>query len=275
MVIIKRNKRIVALALFFTLLMYPRTLVYLFSTAKNAYIAGKLSSYTPISRKNMLDHTKTKVVLMFDGGRRSVYTEAYSIMKEYGFRASVQIIPSRINEAEHMSYDQLARLYLDGWSLLNHTYSHQEDMYNSSDELLSDINKARHWMHNRYIGYNSDSVAIPFGEINPYLIGELKAAGYYSIRTSDNIIMLDNDVISYFPIATINILSTMSVERIKSTLLHPPEDTEAVVLIFNNIGASEDNSRMTFSTEKFKELITFIQQSSDKLQVITYSDLLY
>ena len=232
-----------------------------------------LKNNTIQNNNSTIDRDKTKIVFMFDDGLSSVYSEAYSLMKEYGYKGSVSIIPSLIVENEYMSYKELAELYLDGWDLLNHSYSHRADAYNNTDELLSDFDKSRRWMENRYFGKYSDMVVMPHGEINPYLISQLKNAGYRSVRTSDNIIVLDSFNYYYYPINSINPLTNISVNEVTAQLKQSFNEFKTFVLIFHKIGDEEDEFGMTYSKDKLKQIIMFINRHSDIFQVLTYSQL--
>lgn len=253
-------------------LLYPQTLIFLSDNGKDFYVAMKIN-LSSVQSKEPVQANKTKIVFMFDDGWRSVYTKAYSIMKEYNYKGSVPIIPSLVGEKEYMDYGELGELYLQGWDLLNHSYSHSENMYEDCDALFSDYNKARQWMKNRYIGDCGNMAVIPYGEINPYLIRQLKDKGYDNVRTSDNIIILDNDNIIYYPIITINLLTDMPVDKVKDILIQTFNEPKTVLVILHKIGEKENGFGMTYSKEKFENIIVFIGNHQDKLQVITYSQL--
>lgn len=273
MILIKINKKIVILSLLIAILMYPKTIFFLVKTVENIHIAKKLGSSTIQTNNPTVNTNKTNIVFMFDGGWKSIYTEVYGIMKKYGFKGSISVIPSLVDENEYMSYKQLAELYLEGWDLLNHSYSHKENMYNYPNELLSDFNKARQWMTNRYIGKCSNMVVIPYGEINPYVIKLFKEAGYRNIRTSENIIILENDEIVYYPATVINLIANVTVDKVKNILSEPVNQSKTVIFILNKIGNMDDAFGMTYRKDKLEQIIMFINEHSDKFQVITYSQL--
>lgn len=273
MVDIKINMKIIVLSILIAAFMYPATLSYLLNAGKDISIAKKLSSSTLVNTRASIDPEKTKIVFMFDDGWSSVYSEAYKLMKQYDYKASVPIIPSRINKEDYMSYEQLSDLYLEGWDLLNHSYFHKENKYENSDELLSEFNKSRKWMNNRYIGRCSDMVVIPYGEINPYLIDQLKDDGYRSIRTSDNIIILDRSKIEYYPVTTINLLTNVPEYEVERLLEQSVYKSKTIILILHKIDDIDDGFGMTYNKDKFEQILMFIHENSDKFQVIIYSQL--
>lgn len=273
MIIIKINIKIVILSFIIAILMYPKTFDFLINSGKDIYIAKKLTTNSIQNTKTTISSDKTSIVFMFDGGWSSVYLNAYHIFKEYDYKGSIQIIPSLVDEKEYMSYEQLAELYLEGWNLLNHSYSHKENTYVKSDELLSDFNKARQWMINRYIGKYSDMVVMPYGEINPYLIDKLKKSGYRNIRTSDNIIILNENEIKYHPVTVINLLTNVTVTEVKRQLTQTFKEHKTIVFTLNKIGDTDNGFGMTYNKNKLQQILMFINKNSDKFEVITYSEL--
>ncbi len=270
---IKINIKVVILSILIAILMYPKTIVFLINTGKNIYVAKTLSTSTVQNDETSVNIDKNKVVFMFDDGWGSVYSEGYDIMKKYNFKGTIGVIPSRVSEKEYMSYKQLSELYLDRWDLLNHSYSHNENLYSDSDKLLSDFNRAKQWMENRYIGKSSNVIVMPYGEINPYLIGQFKEAGYRNIRTSDNIITLDKTKIEYYPITTISLLTDVSVEKVKNLLSQMLGQQKTIIFILHKIGDEDDSFGMTYSKDKLEQIIQFIHKNSKEFEVITYSQL--
>lgn len=273
MIIIKVNMRIVILSILIAIFMYPKTFDFIIDNVENTYIAMKINTNRMQNNNNIIASNKTKIVFMFDGGWSSVYSEAYELMKKYGYKASVQVIPSLVDEKEYMNYEQLAELYIQGWNLLNHSYSHKENIYDNSAEALSDFNRARQWMKNRYIGKYGDMVVMPYGEINPYLIRQLKKDGYRNIRTSDNIIILDNDRIEYYPVTTINLLTDITVEDVKDMFAKNFNKDRTVIFILNKMGEVDDGFGMTYSKDNLEQIIRFINERSDEFEVIAYSEM--
>ncbi|WP_278287298.1 polysaccharide deacetylase family protein [Caloranaerobacter ferrireducens] len=253
--------------------MYPKTIFFLVKTVENICIIINLNTNAIQSNNTYIDSNKVKIVFMFDDGWESIYTQAYKIMKKYDYKASVSIIPSLVNESEYMSYKQLSELYLEGWDLLNHSYSHKENMYDKCYKLLLDFNKARQWMKNKFIGNHSDMIIMPYGEINPYLIELLKNAEYRNIRTADNIIILESDKIIYYPATIISLLTDVTVNEVKSILTQTFDNHKTVIFILHKIGNKDNGFGMTYSKDKLEQIVKFIDKHSDKFQVVTYSQL--
>lgn len=273
MINIKINIKVVILSIFIAILMYPRTIEILIKSVRDIKTARILNSNTVKIDNTVIAPDKSKIVFMFDGGWASVYSDAYELMKKYSYKGNVSIIPSRINEKQFMSYQQLSDLYLEGWDLLNHSYTHREEIYDKTDKLLSDFNKARQWMQNRYIGRLSNMIVMPFGEINPYLIAQLKDAGYHNIRTSENVIKLDSYKIEYYPVMTINLSADITAQEVEALLTDITYNSKVVIIILNKLGDKDDGSGMIYSRDQFEGILMFINQHSDEFQVINYSQI--
>lgn len=273
MIVIKINIKVVIVSIFIAVLMYPKTIGFLINSGKNIYIATKLSTINIQDDNTKVNTDKTKIIFMFDDGWKSVYSEAYNVIDEYNYKGNVALIPSLIGEEEYMTYEQLSELYLQGWDLINQSYSHEEDMYNDSDKLLSDFNKARQWMENRYIGKCSDMIVIPYGEINPYLIDRLRDAEYHNVRISDNIIKLKNNNIEYYPISMLNLLTDITVDEAKKLLIQKSKKHNTIMIILNKIRDTDKGYGMTYSKDKFEQIVMFINENKDEFEVVTYSQL--
>jgi peptidoglycan/xylan/chitin deacetylase (PgdA/CDA1 family) len=262
-------------AVCFALLMYPETYTRLYSGAKTAITMLRLSN---ISHGDIpscaVDETRTQVVFMFDDGWSSVYTSAYPLLKRYGYRGSIAVIPALVRESEYLSYEQLAELYLEGWDILNHSYSHKEDMYFRCEEMLYEFMRAREWLDTHYLTAGMDMVITPYGECNPYLIPLLIEKGFRSIRTSDNVLMLRNNRSYYLPVKTIHLLTDKSVESAQAELMAYIGGEPAVLLNLHKIDETDDGTQMSYSPEKLEALIEYLHANEDKFQVCTYSCLL-
>jgi len=148
-----------------------------------------------------------------------------------------------------------------------------EYTYENTNKLLQDFNRAREWMRNRYIGNSSDMVVLPYGEINPYLIGQLRDAGYRNVRTSSNIIVLHKNDIEYYPVTTISLLTDVTANKVKEILAQRVSEPQIIIFILHKIGDRDNGSGMTYSKENFEEIILFLNERSDELEVINYSQL--
>lgn len=255
--------------------MYPQTYSVLSSTLENAYVQLRLSSFSHDSIPHVsTDPARTQVVFMFDDGWASVYEEAYLLLNEYGYKGSIACIPGLVGENEYSSYAQLAEMYIAGWDILNHSYSHKENMYFQCDELLYDYILAREWLGRHYFTKGMNSVIVPYGECNPYMIPLLMDSGFDSIRTSDNILFLKHNEAAYFPVKTIHLLTDVSSDAVISELAAYAGGNTAILFNLHKMGEGIDRTQMTFSPKKLEAIVEYLHANEDKFQVLTYSSML-
>lgn len=274
MIIIKIYVRIIILSFIVAMFMYPKTIGIIVSSVRDIHVAFKLSARNISDVNNKaVDNDKTKVVFMFDDGWRSVYTEAFEVFKQYNYKASVPIIAGMIGETEYLTYNELAELYLDGWDLLNHTYLHKDGMYGNGEELLSDFNRGRNWMKNRFLGDYSNMAVMPYGEINPYLLRLLKEAGYLNVRTSGNIIVLDDPRQYYYSVNCISLLTDVTSNEAIDLLEQTHNESKTAIFILHKINDIDEGLGMTYSKEKLHRIIRYIDDNSDRYTIVTYSQL--
>lgn len=259
-------------AICLSLLMYPGTYSSLLDGLRNAIVLLQLSNFScdDIPAES-IDKTRTQVVFMFDDGWGSVYTDAYPLLERYGYRGSVAVIPAMVREREYMSYAQLSDLYMEGWDILNHSYSHKEGMYFRCDEMLSEFMRAREWLDHHFFTKGMNMAIIPLGECNPYLIPLLIKKGFLNIRTSDNILLLSRNKATYFNVKTIHLRTDISIESVQAELMACSGGDATVLFNLHKIDGANDSTQMSFSPQKLEALIEFLHENEDKFQVVAYS----
>lgn len=253
------------------LLMYPITYKKINTMIVELYVGLKINIFEEKQVKKEKSDNEIFVSIMFDSGYKSVYENAYPILLENNFTASIGVIPTLLHEEDHMSYMQIGNLYMKGWDVLNQSYSNQAGMYDYCYELLDDIQRAKKWMDNKYLKRASNNVIIPYGEINPYLIPLLKESGYVNIRTSDNIILLSNDEIKYYEVKVINVQSDTTVEELIKFLKNASFNKKDVLIIFNKVEDNVMENTMSYSTNNFREIIEYIKSNTELYEVVNYS----
>lgn len=254
-----------------SLFMYPETHSSARDLFKDAYMILRLSNFTGEDIQDTDDeYADTHVVFMFDDGWESVYINAYPLLKKYGYKGSIAVIPKKVGEYEYMSYIQLAELYMDGWDMLNHTYAHKENMYTKCENMLAECMNARTWLQNHQLTKCKNMVVTAYGECNPYLIKLLNDSGFTSIRTSDNILNLNREI-EYIPAITIHMLNDISVDAIKAKLLKSSANYDVILLNLHKINNIDDETQMSFSPEKLELITEFLYKNQDKFRVVPYS----
>ncbi len=68
--------------------------------------------------------SRPKLVLAFDDGFTSQYTEAYKYLSYYGLRGTLAVITGQVGNANYMSLSRHRELYDEGWDIIGHTTGH-------------------------------------------------------------------------------------------------------------------------------------------------------
>lgn len=120
------------------------------------------------------------VAITFDDGYRSVYDNAWPILKQRGWPFSVFINPDMVKPSKlYMDWQQLKTLSNAGITIANHTLAH-ENLTDSSVSITSikqNIEAAESQIKQQ-LGQNHKMLAYPFGEYSAELKTLLKNMGY-------------------------------------------------------------------------------------------------
>jgi len=269
------NIATVLAAFILSIFMYPRPILFLARVIEDLCVAIKLSNYNSnLETSELLDEDRVQIVFMFDGGWKSVYSGAYPIFKKYGYRGSVSIIPSLVNDEAHLSYSQISKLYMNGWSILNQSYSYE--ISTDSYKMFNEFQRGKDWMEKRFLTKGNKMAVIPYGCNNPHLIKLLIDAGYDNVRTQDNVIILDAAKLKntvYYPISIIGLLPDWEFSEVKAYLSEAWREKRPIAFVLNKIGKKHDRYGTTYTSDQLEELLEYIHANEDKFQVIAYSDM--
>lgn len=116
------------------------------------------------------------ILLTFDDGSETVYTDAYPIMQKYGFTGTAYIVYNFIGAGSYMDKDQIRELYAAGWEIGSHSVSHH-DLTTRPGKQEEEIVKSRQRLE-AYLAVPVRSFAYPFGAYDSDSLHFVKFAGY-------------------------------------------------------------------------------------------------
>jgi peptidoglycan/xylan/chitin deacetylase (PgdA/CDA1 family) len=116
------------------------------------------------------------ILLTFDDGSETVYTDALPIMQKYGFTGTAYIVYNFIGAARYMNKIQIHALYEAGWEIGSHSVSHQ-DLTTRPAIQEDEIVKSRQRLE-AYLDLPIHSFAYPFGAYDSDALHFVNFAGY-------------------------------------------------------------------------------------------------
>jgi len=143
--------------------------------------------YQPTTLKALMMHLQVgeplpskPVILTFDDGFKDQYTNAYPVLKRYGFVGSFFIITRFADEGreEHMSWAEIESLHANGMEIGSHSYTHPSLRGKSFDYIVwqvlgsKEAIEARTHEPVRFFSY-------PSGQYDQGVVDVLRSAGYW------------------------------------------------------------------------------------------------
>ena len=160
---------------------------------KNSYKILPLETVVEMIKHNK-NLPRKSVVITFDDGYRSVYKNAFPIIKKYGYPITVFLPTEAIEKRypDYMTMKMIKIMMKYGADFESHSYSHPRMAYKPKgwmnkqyknwikDELTKSIA-----FFEKYLGYKPYAFAIPYGEYNKAVINIAKKIGFRAILTQD------------------------------------------------------------------------------------------
>lgn len=141
--------------------------------------------YTSITPEELYDFIvsgsqlpEKPVLITFDDGYKDNYTNAYPIMKKYGFKGTIFVVTGFLGVYDnYMTWEQAKELADNGFSIESHTYSHKSMTEASDEEISKELTKSRDTIKNK-LGIEADFMAYPTGTYNLHIAELVQKAGY-------------------------------------------------------------------------------------------------
>ena len=116
------------------------------------------------------------IILTFDDGSETIYTNALPILQKYGFTGTAYIVYNYVGTQNYMNADQIRGLYASGWEIGSHSLSHA-DLTERSDRQMDEIVESRRKLQS-LLGVPILSFSYPFGAYDENSVYYAHFAGY-------------------------------------------------------------------------------------------------
>ncbi len=209
-----------------------------------------------------------------DDGFESQYTRGYPILKQYGMKGCIAVIPTAVGSPNYMDYDQLAELYMAGWDMLNHTYNHETLAALSAERQKKQISEGSAWLKSHALSRGSDILVYPGGYNNASTLETLKNTGVKAARSLKSVWSSDLSC-NIENVEVCNVISWTPHELVKAAVDKAADNCGTVVFVFHKIEPITDDTQMQVEERRFREMVEYIASLKDSINVITFSELLY
>jgi peptidoglycan/xylan/chitin deacetylase (PgdA/CDA1 family) len=117
------------------------------------------------------------LIISFDDGAEDFYSQAYSILKKYNLKSSINLMTG-VGGKNYLNKEQILELDKDGLvEFQSHTVYHAYLTRSESEEKIKEITKSRDDI-NKLLGKPAVVLAYPFGLYDDDVIDIAKEAGY-------------------------------------------------------------------------------------------------
>ncbi|MDQ3003910.1 MAG: polysaccharide deacetylase family protein [Chloroflexota bacterium] len=116
------------------------------------------------------------IILTFDDGGETVFTNALPILQKYGFTGSAYIVHNYVGISAYMNAEQIRALYAAGWEIGSHSISHV-DLTVRTDRQRDEIVDSRAKLQS-LLGLPILTFAYPFGAYDRDALHYVHFAGY-------------------------------------------------------------------------------------------------
>lgn len=159
--------------------------------------------YRGVSLESVLAHyrgeallPKRTVLITFDDGSKTVFREAFPIMRDLGLTGVAYIVAGRLGGRAHwdrnpahpdddlMDPEELRRLVEAGWQIGAHSMTHPRLTEVSADEAMREIEQSRLLLEST-LGISVRSFAYPYGAYAPIHADLVRKAGYHLAFTTN------------------------------------------------------------------------------------------
>jgi len=227
--------------------------------------------YNTFSNKvNAEEDSDVNVAITFDDGFECVYNVAYPILEEYDYTASTAVIGNRIGESGYLNYKQLSKLYRDGYEILNHSYTHNQELEYDQKGLLREYKFNRILLRTYGFIHGNNIIIVPGGEYYSNHVSMAIKNNFRAVRSLNEFYITENNIVHNIEI--INVYGSRSIENIKHRINKAKSGDRDIILIFHKVSDNPPSTDMYVSTETFKEIISYINQ--EDIATVSYSELI-
>jgi peptidoglycan/xylan/chitin deacetylase (PgdA/CDA1 family) len=124
------------------------------------------------------------VVLTFDDGYLDLYTTAYPILRQHGFKAVAYIVSGFVGEPRYVTAAMIQDMDAHGIEIASHTVNHPNLARTAPFLVTYEVTASKQWLET-LLGQPVVDFAYPSGKYSPAVEDALAKAGYSTAVTED------------------------------------------------------------------------------------------
>lgn len=117
------------------------------------------------------------IIITFDDGHLNNYTNAFPVMKKYGFTGALYIVGKYMGTPEYMNADQIKEMAKDGWEVGSHSMSHLDLTSLDPQQQQYEIVESCRFLETE-LGISIQTFSYPFGVKDTTIVNLTYSAGY-------------------------------------------------------------------------------------------------
>ena len=198
------------------------------------------------------------ISLSFDDGWRSVYDNAFPVLKRAGLAGTFYIVTGYLDSEQlplYLNFDHVRELYDAQHEIGCHTVSHRHLPQEPDALVESEIRCSRHWLLKR--GIDVKTFAYPFGEFDERIVTAVKGAGFIAARSiidgfnnySTNPLLLETKAVQVHT----------TVSDVRDWIQYAEKQRVWLILTFHQI--DEEGRSWSTKPQTFVEIVKEVQES--------------
>ena len=145
-------------------------------------LAGETASLT-VDELRIGEQSRPKIIVTFDDGNATDYTEAYSYMESKGLKGILFVPAANVGEVNQITLAQMQEMYADGWDMGNHSYNHIDLTDLTYEEALEEIASDTAYLVTNGMSRGSNFLAYPLSALNATVVQAAIDAGIILARS--------------------------------------------------------------------------------------------
>ncbi len=207
--------------------------------------------------------SRAMVSFTFDDGYLSTYTEAFPILSDHSFPATVYMVTDNLSRPERLNISHLRELADAGWEIGSHSVTHANLTHLPDEDLLHEITHSKQILTTA--GFATESFAPPGGAADER-VTTLVRRHYTSLRTThDGYNLPPPDPYNLLVKAT---FGWTTANDVKEWLNEATQQDAWLILVCHHI--DDTNGTYTMSPQTLQEIALYIK--NEQIPVVTVSE---